>query len=161
MATTLTLDKRDGAFVLDGVGTPKASLEFGRGMRTGTITVAGKQLPVASSGKVRETVTVGAGTPVVRLSPDTSYVGNPAATAEWSFSRGFRDGYHATLTRGKHRLDFALPRMKGKSVEVTVTGSWDDLELVALTGCFALLASRRGDAYRTITVVGAIGPHAR
>ncbi|MDQ1025112.1 hypothetical protein QF035_002694 [Streptomyces umbrinus] len=46
MATALSLRKRGGTFVLDGSGTPTASLEFGRGMRTGTITVGGEALPI-------------------------------------------------------------------------------------------------------------------
>ncbi|MDQ1025113.1 hypothetical protein QF035_002695 [Streptomyces umbrinus] len=76
-------------------------------------------------------------------------------------ARGFLDGYLVSLVRGSDLIEFSLPRFRGKSVQVAVGGDWDHLELIRLAGCFALLSLRRGDAYRSTAVVGAIGPHAR
>ncbi|MFJ5850949.1 hypothetical protein [Streptomyces sp. NPDC092903] len=39
-------------------------------------------------------------------------------------------------------------------------GSWDQLELIALAGSFALLSRRRGDTYLKLALAGVIsGPH--
>lgn len=161
MATTLRLRKRGGAHVLDGIASPTATLTFGRGMRTGTITVDGKALPIEVDSPMRSGVVLGGSAPVLRLAPHEPYLPGRSGTVRWQLTRAFRSGYRATLVRGGDRMEFSLPRFQGKSVEVTVDGDWDELELIALAGCFALLSCRRGDSLRAAAVVGAIGPHSR
>ncbi|GAA2340506.1 hypothetical protein OKJ48_02385 [Streptomyces kunmingensis] len=159
--TSLTLRKRGDSFVVDGGRSPAAALKFGRGMQTGTITVDGRALPIAAHGPMRTGATLGGDEPVLRLDGHGAFVPPRMAPVEWRYSRPRRGRYHAALVRGSDVIDFSVTRFSGKAVEITVGGDWDQLELVVLAGSFALLSRRRGDAYRTMTIVGAIGPHAR
>lgn len=99
MATTLSLRKWGRAFVLDGLGTPNASLEFGRGMATGTITVGGKALPIHVDNPLRSAVTLGGDAPVLRLGPHESYVPGSPGPVRRQVTRSFRNGYRVSLVR--------------------------------------------------------------
>ncbi|MGA8114253.1 MAG: hypothetical protein WCA46_11370 [Actinocatenispora sp.] len=155
MTTTMKLRKHGGALVLDGPGTA-ASLTTDRVMRRGTITVNGAALPVEVNDRWRSGVTVGGGSPVLRLDPRQAYVPGGAEPVSWEVSRGLR-GYGAAVSRAHDRIELWLPRFHGKSVRVSVTGNWAHLELVALAACFGLLARRRGDSLQAVAVSGAIG----
>lgn len=153
--STTTLTKRGGVLVLEGMGD--ASLDTGGGMTRGKITVNGEKLPVHVTDRRRLGVQVEGGkAPLVRLDPGgESLVPGSARPATWDVSRTKRT-YHATLTRGGDRIEFSLGR--GKAVEVSVTGNWEQLELVALAGCFSLLSRKRGDKFRAAVIATATGP---
>ncbi|OEV09273.1 hypothetical protein [Streptomyces nanshensis] len=158
--TTTRLTKRGRAFALEGIGDA-ATLETGGSMRRGKITVNGDTLPVEVNHPRRLGITVGDGKdPIMRLTPGQSQVPGSTQPAHWDVSRSFR-GYRAVLTRGEARIEFSLPKLRGKSVDVSVTGEWAYLELVALAACFALLARRRGDTLRAVAVATASGPQGR
>lgn len=157
MATTMTLTKRDGALYLEGSdGT--ASLEPGTTMRRGKIVLDGKTLPIEVNNPLRTGITVGGDQPVLRLDPQDGFVPGSSAPTQWQVSRE-KGRYSGTLTRGGDRIDLSVQRFHGKSVEVSVTGDWEQLELVALSACFALLARRRGDALRGAAVASASAGH--
>ncbi|MFD9908020.1 hypothetical protein [Streptomyces sp. NPDC059063] len=164
MTVTLTLRKQGGVHALDAsasIGSldATATLEFGRAMRTGTITSGGRALPIAAHGPHRTAVTVGGGSrPVLRLALDDAFVPGPAEQVRWSVFP-HRRPRNASLESDRGRLDFTVPQ-HGKQVTVEVTGDWDQLDTVALAGCFALLSMRRGHTYRALTVLAVTGgPH--
>ncbi|MFG2676344.1 hypothetical protein ACPXCP_34725 [Streptomyces sp. DT20] len=153
--TSLSLHKQGGTFVIDGLGSPTAALEFDRGMRTGTVTSGGRALPIAATGRLRTRVT--AGEPAILcLDGPEAFVPGGGAPVEWRTSKPHRGRYHATLVRGSDLIDFSLAKSDGKSVRIEVSGSWDQLELIALAGSFALLSRRRGDTYLKVAFVSVI-----
>ncbi|WLQ38503.1 hypothetical protein P8A18_33860 (plasmid) [Streptomyces castrisilvae] len=158
--TALSLHKKGGAFVLDGVKGSSATLTFERGMRKGTVTVGGRALPIAATGRGRTRVTA-AEPAILCLDGQGAFVPGGGAPVEWRTSKPHRGHYRATLVRGSDEIDFSLSRSDGKSVQIAVTGQWDELELLALAGSFALLSRRRGDTYRKIAIAGVVshGPH--
>ncbi|CAM2925908.1 hypothetical protein [Streptomyces albus] len=163
MTVTLTLRKQGGGYALDASAPiasldPTATLEFGRAMRTGTITSGGRKLPIAAHGPHRTSVTVGDGSrPVLRLGQDDSFVPGSGKQARWSASPHPRPR-NASLESDRGRLDFTVPK-HGQEVTVEVTGDWEQLDTVALAGCFALLSMRRGHTYRAMTVLAVTSPH--
>ncbi|WP_329168047.1 hypothetical protein OG709_28300 [Streptomyces sp. NBC_01267] len=155
MPPTLTLTKSHGSYVLEGTAGD-ASLETGKSMRRGEITVSGRTLPVEVNNPRRTGITVGGSSPVLRLDHQDSFLPGSGKAVQWELSRSFR-GYRAAVVSGGDRIDLWLPKFHGKSVEVKVDGDWDQLELVALSACFAVLSRRRGDAFRAMAVAGATG----
>ncbi|WP_328891786.1 hypothetical protein [Streptomyces sp. NBC_00316] len=57
--TALSVHKQGDTYVVDGLGSPSGALKFGRGMRTGTVTMGGRALPIAATGRLRTRVTAG------------------------------------------------------------------------------------------------------
>jgi hypothetical protein len=155
--SSLSLRKQGGTFVVEGLKSPSGTLKFDRGMRTGTVTVDGRALPIAATGRLRTRVTVGEDA-LLCLDGQGAFVPGGGAPVEWRTSRPRRGRYHATLVRGSDLIDFSLTRSDGKSVQISVDGGWDQLELIALAGSFALLSRRRGDAYRVIAMAGILSP---
>ncbi|MFD7863031.1 hypothetical protein [Streptomyces sp. NPDC057682] len=153
--TELRLRKKGGAFVVDGLGKPTGTLKFDRGMRTGTVTVGGRALPIAATGRRRTRVTA-ADPAILCLDGGGAFVPGGGAPVEWRMSPPGKGPYRATLVRGSDTIDFSLAKSDGKSVRIDVTGTWDDLELLALAGSFALLSRRRGDTYLKMAFVAVI-----
>jgi hypothetical protein len=153
--TMMSLRKRGDTFVVDGIGSPTAALKFDRGMRTGTVTMDGRALPIAATGRLRTRVTVGKEA-ILCLDGEGAFVPGSGTPVEWRASRPRRSRYHATLVRGSDLIDFSLTRSDGKSVQISVSGGWEQLELITLAGSFALLSRRRGDAYRAMAFVSVI-----
>ncbi|WP_285563863.1 hypothetical protein [Streptomyces sp. RTGN2] len=156
--TALTLRKTGGTFVIDGLESPSGTLRFNRGMRTGTVTADGHALPIAATGRLRTRVTAGEDA-ILCLDGQGAFVPGNGAPVEWRTSPPRRGRYHATLVRGSDLIDFSLARSAGKSVRISVSGHWDELELIALAGSFALLSRRRGDTYLKMAIAGIVGGH--
>ncbi|WP_328891824.1 hypothetical protein [Streptomyces sp. NBC_00316] len=158
--TALSVHKQGDTYVVDGLGSPSGALKFGRGMRTGTVTMGGRALPIAATGRLRTRVTAGEDA-ILCLDGQGAFVPGSGAPVEWRTSRPRRGRYHAALVRGSDLIDFSLARSDGKSVQISVDGHWDQLELIALAGSFALLSRRRGDTYLKMAFAGIVshGPH--
>jgi hypothetical protein len=162
--TTLHLRKDRRTLILDGTGTP-ASMTTNRPLRRGTLTVAGTDFAIQADGPRRWGCTVGpAERPLLHLGRDRT-TGIPAASsaspeenASWRIRRGWH-GYRGILTRGADRIEVLVPRFRGRSAEVTVTGSWPDLPLLALAACFAVLSRRRGDTYFAMVIAASTHGH--
>ncbi|MEV4656600.1 hypothetical protein [Micromonospora sp. NPDC049301] len=138
--TALTVRKQDGVFVLDSGAGPRASLRTtGWTWRCGEIRTGAGLWTVEPTDRRRIGVTARAEHGgAVRLDPSRSHVPGPGGVARWAPGR--RGG---ELVRDGHRLAVRLPGRPGRPIHVDVTGEWAELDLVALTACFALLTRRR------------------
>jgi hypothetical protein len=88
----------------------------------------------------------------VRLDPNRSHVPGPGGVARWTPGR-----CGGELVRDGHRLAVRLPGRLGGPIRVDVTGDWAELELVALTACFALMSRRRQRTLIMMAVVSSAG----
>ncbi|NED93273.1 hypothetical protein G3I76_76205 [Streptomyces sp. SID11233] len=154
--TSLSLRRQGATFVIEGLNSPTGTLKFERGMRKGTVTTDGRAVPIAATGRLRTRVTAGEPT-ILCLDGPEAFVPGGGAPVEWRASKPHRGRYHATLVRGSDLIEFSLAKSDGKSVRIEVGGSWDQLELIALAGSFALLSRRRGDTYLKLALAGVIG----
>lgn len=149
-ATTLTVRKHAGAYVLDG---RPASLRTGVSMRRGEIHTAAGTYAVDPTDFHRIGVVARAGQrPVVRLHPHRSQVPGPGGTPRWSLGRG-----GGVLTRDASRLGVRQACWPGAPVRVEISGPWAELDLVILTACFAVLTRRRQRTFTIMAIVGATG----
>ena len=150
--TTLTLRKRAGAYVLDG---RPASLRTGFSMRRGEIRTAAGAYVVDVTDFHRTGVVTRAGQrPVVRLHPHGSQVPGPGGTPRWSLGR-----CSGVLTRDSGRIGVHQAGWPGAPVRVEVTGPWNELDLVVLTTCFAVMTRRRKRTLTIMAIAGATGHH--
>ncbi|GAB3959734.1 hypothetical protein [Micromonospora vulcania] len=148
--TTLTVRKQDGAFVLDSGAGPRASLRTGWTWRCGEIRTGAGLWTVEPTDRRRIGFAAQAEHgAAVRLDPRRSHVPGPGGVAHWAFGR--RGG---ELTRDGHRLAVRLSGRLGGPVRVEVTGEWAEVELVALTACFALMSRRRRQTLIMMAVIG-------
>ncbi|WP_152648623.1 hypothetical protein [Streptacidiphilus anmyonensis] len=161
MTGALSLRRRGAVFVLDG-SPSAASLRTGRRMRSAEITVDGRTVEVHVDDHRHWTcpggVTVDG---VLRLAapdddPRGSRIAPDGEPVGWVMGRE-RGCFTASVVRGGARIDLRLPRRGGPQVEIVPTGSWPDLELVALAAAFALLARRRAERLRAMAIAGAMG----
>jgi hypothetical protein len=157
MTGTLELRKHGAVFVLDG-SPSAAALRPRRGMRSAEITVDGRtvdgrtvEVAVTDHRPCGVATTDG----LLRLDPrgGRTPTGGPVL---WSIERD-RGVHVGSVVRGADRIELRLPRMCGRQVEISATGLWPDLELIALAGSFALIAWRRNARVRAMAVAGAIG----
>ncbi|MGW3605110.1 hypothetical protein [Micromonospora sp. NPDC005161] len=151
--TALTVRKQDGAFVLDSGAGPRASLRTGWTWRCGEIRTDVGLWTVEPTDRRRIGVTAKAEHgAAVRLDPSRSHVPGPGGAARWA--SGPCGG---ELVRDGHRLEVRLPGRPGGPIRVDVTGEWAEVELVALTACFALMSRRRQRTLIMMAVIGAAG----
>ncbi|SCF04711.1 hypothetical protein GA0070607_4839 [Micromonospora coriariae] len=153
--TALTVRKQNGAFVLDSGAGPRASLRTtGWTWRCGEIRTDAGLWTVAPTDRRRIGVTAQTEHGVaVRLDPRRSHVPGPGGVTRWAPGRGGGE-----LVRDGNRLAVLLSRRAGGPIRVDVTGEWADVELVALTACFALMSRRRR---RTMIMMMAISSAGR
>ncbi|WP_406067747.1 hypothetical protein [Micromonospora sp. NBC_01638] len=153
--TALTIRKQDGAFVLDSGAGPRASLRTtGWTWRCGEIRTDAGLWTVEPTDHRRIGATAQAEHgAAVRLDPRRSHVPGPGGVARWAPGR--RGG---ELVRDGHRLAVHLPGRPGGPIRVDVTGEWVEVELVALTACFALLSRRR---QRTLIMMAVVSTASR
>jgi hypothetical protein len=145
--TTLTMRKMRGVYVLNG---HDAQLQTGWTMRRGEIRVDGRVWTVTPTDRHRIGVCAHAEHGVaVRLDPRQSHVPGPGGPVRWEAGRN-----RAVLARDGNRISVRTGR---RSARIEVTGSWPELELVALTACFALMTRRRLRTLTIIAIVGATG----
>ncbi|MEO3922340.1 hypothetical protein ABGB07_00440 [Micromonosporaceae bacterium B7E4] len=142
--------RRSGGYVLDGHA---GALRTGVSMRCGEIRTGGGsyQLDVTDFHRCGVVARVGQ-RPVVRLHPDGCQVPGPGGPARWSPHRG-----GGVLVRDGGRIEVRQAGRPGAPVRVEVTGPWPELELVALTACFAVLTRRRKRILTIMAIVGATG----
>ncbi|RLP91311.1 hypothetical protein [Micromonospora sp. CV4] len=151
--TTLTVRKQDGAFVLDSAAGPRAWLRTGWTWRCAEIRTGTGLWTVGPTDRRRIAVTARAEHGVaVRLDPRGSHVPGPGGMVRWA--PGHRGG---ELVRDEHRLAVRLPGRPGGAIRVDVTGEWAEVELVALTACFALMSRRRQRTLIMMAVIGGAG----
>ncbi|WP_152628206.1 hypothetical protein [Streptacidiphilus neutrinimicus] len=149
---TLNLRRRGAVFVLDD-SAAAASLRPGRRMRSAEICVDGRTVEVRVNDHRPSGVSIDG---LLRLDPRGSRVAPEGEPVGWTMGRE-RGCYAASVVRGEDRIDLRLPRRGGPRVEIVLTGTWPDLELVALAASFALLARRRAARLRAMAVAGAMG----
>jgi hypothetical protein len=151
--TTWTVRKQDGAFVLDSGAGPHASLRTGWTWRCGEIRTGAGLWTVEPTDRRRIGATAHAehGVPV-RLDPRRSHVPGPGGVARWAPGR-----CGGELVRDGNRLAVRLGGRLGGPIHVDVTGVWAEVELVALTACFALMSRRRRRTLIMMAVVGSSG----
>ncbi|GIG88655.1 hypothetical protein [Plantactinospora endophytica] len=148
--TALRLRRKAGAYHLEGYS---ATLRTGGSMRRGEIRTGagGFQLDVTDARRCGVVARIG-GRPVLRLHPDGCQLPGPGGPARWSPSRG-----GGVLVREGGRIEVHQAGRPGAPVRVEVTGSWPELELVALAACFATLSRRRRRILLTVAILGATG----
>ncbi|PWR10832.1 hypothetical protein DKT68_08155 [Micromonospora acroterricola] len=151
--TTLTVRKQDGAYVLDSAAGPRASLRTGWTWRRAEIRTGTGLWTVAPTDRRRIGFTAQAEHgAAVRLDPRQSHVPGPGGVARWAPGR--RGG---ELVRDGHRLAVRLPGRPGGPIRVDVSGEWAEVDLVALTACFALMSRRRRRTLIMMAVIGGAG----
>lgn len=145
--TALTVRKQDGAFVLDSAAP--AWLRTGWTWRCGEIRTGTGLWTVEPTGRRRIGFAArGEHGVAVRLDPGRSHVPGPGGVTRWT--PGHRGG---ELVRDGNRLAVRLAGRTGGPIHVDVTGAWAEVELVALTACFALMSRRRR---RTLIMMAAV-----
>ncbi|GIF46363.1 hypothetical protein DFJ67_4980 [Asanoa ferruginea] len=152
MITTqsLSLRKRRGAWVLDG---SHSALRTGVSMRRGEISTDWGRWQVDITDFHRTGVVARAGErPVVRLHPNGTQVPGPGEPAQWRLSR-----HSGELIRGQSRIVVHPAGYFTSRLQVEVTGPWANLDLVALTACFAILTRRRKRTFTIMAIAGATG----
>ncbi|MGK5741162.1 hypothetical protein [Micromonospora sp. URMC 103] len=150
--TTLTVRKRGGTFVLDGAGGASARLRTGWTWRRGEIDTGGGVWHVEPTDPRIGVAARASHGAAVLLDPRRSELPGPGGEVRWRPGR-----HHGELVRDGKRLTVRLSARPRGPIRVDVTGSWADLELVALTACFALMTRRRRRTIMAMTVAGAIG----
>jgi hypothetical protein len=148
----MNLRKRGAVFILDD-SPSAASLRPGRRMRSGEITADGRTVVVRVNDHRPSGVVVDG---LLRLDPRGSHIAPGSEPVAWSMGRE-RGCFAASVLRGADRIDLRLARRGGTHVEIVPSGTWPDLELVALAASFALLARRRTARLTAMAVAGAIG----
>ncbi|WP_328415306.1 hypothetical protein OG470_22915 [Micromonospora sp. NBC_00389] len=152
--TALTIRKQDGAFVLDSDAGPRASLRTGWTWRCGEIRTGAGLWTVEPTDRRRIGVTAQAERgAAVRLDPHQSHVPGPGGVTRWVPGR-----CGGELVRDGHWLAVRLPGRPGGPIRVDVTGEWAEVELVALTACFALMSRRR---QRTLIMMAVVSTASR
>ena len=152
--TALTVRKQHGAFVLDSGAGPRASLRTtGWTWRCGEIRTDAGLWTVEPTDRRRIGVTARAEHgAAVRLDPSRSHVPGPGGVTRWAPGR-----CGGELVRDGHLLAVRLPGRAGGPIRVDVTGEWAELDLVALTACFALLTRRRQRTLVMMAVISTAG----
>ncbi len=137
----------------DGFVFGDARLSTGWTWRRGQIHRAGRVWTVSPTDPHRTGVTLLTGSgEAIRLHPRDSHVPGSGGQARWLPGR--RTG---RLSRDGQQLTLRLPAFGRGPVHLDVTGTWPELDLVALTAVFALMTRRRLLALRIIAVAGATG----
>ncbi|RAG81940.1 hypothetical protein DN069_30180 [Streptacidiphilus pinicola] len=153
MTSILNLRKHGTLFVLDD-SPSAASVRPHRRMRQAQITVDGRTVEATVSGHQPVGVEVAG---LLRLDPSGTHLPGGGGPVTWTMER-HRGAYRGSVVRGADRIELRLTRRGGKHVEITPSGVWPDLELVALAASLVLLSRRRHDRLRAMAIAGA-GSH--
>ncbi|NUT35552.1 MAG: hypothetical protein HOV79_21070 [Hamadaea sp.] len=136
---------RTGGVLAFGAATLRTTWTW----RRAVIRLGDREWTITATDRHRIGVTAhAAGGPAVRLHPQHAHVPGPGGAARWK--PGHRGG---RLERDGRTIDLRMPAFSRGAAEVEVIGDWPDLELVVLSGVFALMTRRRR---RTLTIVAIV-----
>lgn len=148
---TITTGPRRGDYLLrDEAGRSRGSLEAGWTLRRARIETSDGSWAVQRRGWQQVEVDADHG-PTVSFGPDQISVPGPGPQPTWSTSRE-RGSWHGSLRRGSAVIDVRLTAPGAREGQVSVTGEWEQLDLIILIACFALVLR-----HRRRVVVGAGG----
>ena len=139
---TITTGRRRGDYVLrDGYGHSRGSLEAGWTLRRARIKTRDGSWAVRRCGWQQVKVDAAEGL-IVGLGPDQISVPGSGPRPTWT-TRREPGSWHGFLRRGSATIDVRLTAPGAREGQVLVTGEWEQLDLVILSTCFALVLQHR------------------